>query len=163
MTMHQLQAGGLIASYVGHSSWHQWVADRMFHMDDVPSLDNGGALPVFLELTCYTSRFSEPSGDTLDESLIRQPGGGAVATWGPTTLGGTDGHAVLHREFFDAVFEDRKTELGEAIQIAKSKLPTYDSDLHDTFILFGDPAMDLNLTIVPWSHATFLPVTLRNH
>jgi hypothetical protein len=160
-TMHELQFGGLIASYVGHSDWHQWVEERMFHLDDVSSLDNGGSLPVFLELTCFTSRFSEPDGDTLDESLLRWANGGAVATWGPTTQGGTDGHAVLHSEFFDAVFQDGMIELGPATQAAKAKLQTYNSDLHDTFILFGDPAMDLNLTIVPWSHATYLPVTLR--
>jgi hypothetical protein len=162
MTMRELQSGGLIVSYVGHSSWHQWVADRMFHLDDVPGLDNGGSLPVFLELTCFTSRFSEPNGNTLDESLLRWANGGAVATWGPTTLGGTDGHAELHKGFFDAVFQDGTTELGPAIEAAKLKLQSHNSDLHDTFILFGDPAMDLNLTIVPWAHEVFLPLALRD-
>jgi hypothetical protein len=172
-TEHQLAIGGLLASYVGHSSWHQWAVDPatyapMFHLDDVAGLDSGGALPVFLQMTCYTGDFSHPEWETLDETLLRQPGGGAIATWGSTTLGLSLGHNVLHEGFFDAVFEENTTELGQAIQEAKLDLLAWDSaayyvDLLDTFVLLGDPAMDLNLTIVPWSHATFLPVTLRGY
>jgi hypothetical protein len=140
----------------------------MFHRDDVAGLDNGGALPVFLQMTCYTGDFSHPEWETLDETLLRQPGGGAIATWGSTTLGLSLGHNVLHEGFFNAVFEENTTELGQAIQEAKLDLLAWDSaayyvDLLDTFVLLGDPAMDLNLTIVPWSHATFLPVTLRSY
>jgi len=169
-TVRELTIGGLLASYVGHSSWHQWAVDPqtyapMFHLNDVASLHNGGALPVVLEMTCYTSDFSDPAGDTLDETLLRQPGGGAVATWGPTTLGLSVGHNVLHQEFFDAVFKENTTELGAATEEAKLALFTLGNpylDLLNTFILFGDPAMDLNLNIVPWTHEVFLPATLRN-
>jgi hypothetical protein len=165
-TIRELGTGGLLASYVGHSSWHQWAVDPetyapMFHVDDVASLHNGGALPVFLEMTCYTSRFSHPTDDTLDESLVRLAGGGAVATWGPSTLGSIAGHRILHRSFFDAVFQDGTTGLGPAIEAAKLELPDYQGDLRDTFILLGDPAMDLNLDVVPWSHGAFLPLALR--
>ena len=30
----------LLVSYVGHSSWHQWAVERLFHLDDVASLHN---------------------------------------------------------------------------------------------------------------------------
>jgi len=169
--MQALNAGGLLASYVGHSSWQQWAVDPqtfapMFHLDDVPNLHNGGALPVVLEMTCYTSDFAYPSGNTLDESLLRWPGGGAVATWGPTTWGASDGHTVLHQAFFDAVFNDHITRLGPATEAAKAN-PQLKSlgclDLRDTFVLLGDPAMDLNLNIVPWRHTAFLPATLRSY
>ena len=164
-----LNAGGLLASYVGHSSWQQWAVDPqtlapMFHLDDVPSLHDGGALPVVLELTCYTSNFAYPSGNTLDESLLRWANGGAVATWGPTTWGYSDGHTVLHQAFFDAVFDSHITRLGPATEAAKAdpQLTRLGcSDLRDTFVLLGDPAMELNLTIVPWTHETFVPAVLR--
>ena len=170
-TVQELNSGGLLASYVGHSSWHQWAVDPqtyapMFHLNDVASLHNGGALPVVLAMTCYTSDFSDPAGDTLDETLLRRTGGGAVATWGPTTLGLSLGHNVLHQEFFDAVFKEDITELGAATEEAKLALfalgNPYYLDLLNTFILFGDPAMDLNLNIVPWTHEVFLPAMLRN-
>jgi len=169
--MQALNAGGLLASYVGHSSWQQWAVDPqtlapMFHLDDVPSLHNGGALPVVLELTCYTGNFAYPSGNTLDESLLRRAGGGAVATWGPTTWGYSDGHTVLHQAFFDAVFDSHITRLGPATEAAKAN-PQLKSlgclDLRDTFVLLGDPAMELNLHIVPWTHEIFIPAVLRSH
>lgn len=167
-TLRALNAGGLLASYVGHSSWHQWALDPetyapMFHLDDVAELHNGGVLPVFVEMTCYTSRFSHPTADTLDESLVRLAGGGAVATWGPSTQGHILGHEYLHQHFFDAVFQDGTTELGPAVEAAKLELPGYQGDLRDTFILLGDPAMDLNLDIVPWSQGAFLPLALRGN
>jgi hypothetical protein len=69
--MRELNAGGLLASYVGHSSIHQWDWDPatwapLFHVDDVASLHNGGALPLFVQMTCVTSYFSYPTDDTLD-------------------------------------------------------------------------------------------------
>jgi len=171
-TIREFNAGGLLASYVGHSSWQQWAVDPqtwapMFHLDDVPSLHNGGSLPVVLEMTCYTSDFSHPQYTTLDEELLRHVSGGAVATWGPTTIGLSRGHSIVHQGFFHAVFSDHITELGPIIQEAKARLiqegnPEY-FDLLDTFVLLGDPAMDLNLNIVPWTHAVFLPVTLRGY
>ena len=61
----------------------------------------------------------------------------------------------------DTVFQEGGiTKLGPATEAAKARLPG-DSDLRDTFVLLGDPAMDLNLTIVPWAHEVFLPATLR--
>jgi hypothetical protein len=165
-TMAALNGGGLLASYVGHSSIHQWAVDPvtlapMFHLDDVAGLHNGGALPVVLEMTCYTSDFSDPTGNTLDEALLRQAGGGAVATWGTTTMADNLGHITLYQEFFDAVFQDGTTKLGQATEAAKTHLSPYYSYMRDTYVLLGDPAMDLNLTIVPWTHEVFLPATLR--
>jgi hypothetical protein len=166
--MRELNTGGLLASYWGHSSIHQWAVDPetyapMFHLDDVADLHNSGALPVLLEMTCYTSHFSEPSGDTLDESLVRRAGGGAAATWGSSTLASTGGHRILHPEFFDAVFEDGTTRLGPATEAAKTYLPPYLSYIRDIYVLLGDPAMDLNLDIVPWTHGAFLPLALRGN
>jgi len=162
--MNWLDFGALLSSYQGHSSWHQWATERLFHLDDVASLDNGGALPVFLQMTCYTSRFAHPTTNTLDESLLRRAGGGAVATWGCTGLGSSSGHGTLQYRFFEAVFKHGETELGAAIAFAKLDLPSNDegNGLRDTFTLLGDPAMRLNLTVTPWSSEFFLPLTMRN-
>jgi hypothetical protein len=165
-----LNVGGLLASYMGHSSWLQWDYDPvtfapLFHTDNVTSLDNGGALPVFLQMTCYTSDYAF-SSDTLDELLLRRVGGGAVATWGSTTLGRSSGHNVLTEGFYDALFVDNITNVGLAVSGAKLLLSgggyAADHDLLDTFVLLGDPAMELNLTIVPWSAELYLPLVLKN-
>ena len=65
-----------------------------------------------------------------------------------------------------AVFTDNKTQLGEAILSAKLDLlanaPAH-SDLGETYHLFGDPAMALNLTIRPWPYGIHLPLLTRNY
>lgn len=166
----RLNAGGLLAGYVGHSSWHQWdwhpvTFAPMFHMNDVANLNSGGALPVFLQMTCYTGRFAKPDEDTLDETLVRREGGGAVAAWGSTTLGRTSGHRVLYRAFFDSLFVNGTVTLGLTIDEAKLALynQNHDLDLLDTFVLLGDPALDLNLDIVPWTDYVFLPLVMRGY
>jgi hypothetical protein len=130
-------------------------------VDDVASLHNDGALPVFVQMTCVTSHFSYPTDDTLDESLVRRAGGGAVATWGPTAAESVKGHQILHPRFFDAIFQEGTTGLGPATEAAKAYLPDHLSYMRDTHVLLGDPAMDLNLSIVPWADRAFLPLALR--
>ena len=52
--------------------------------------------------------------------------------------------------------------LGEATLSGKLTLASSGEylDLLDTFTLLGDPAMAMNLTLVPWTHELFLPVVL---
>jgi hypothetical protein len=128
-------------------------------------LSNGAQLPVLLSMTCFTGFFQHPEYGTLDESLLRLDGGGAVATWSPSGLGISSGHEYLHKGFYRAVFADGKTQLGTATLAAKLELygqaPVY-SDLLDTYHLFGDPAMAFNLTIRPWPYSIFLPSISKN-
>ncbi len=166
LTRAQFNGGGLLAVYSGHSSWHQWAVvlpggETMFHVSDVPGLRNGGALPTVIEMTCLTSRFAFWESPTLDESLLRHPSGGAVATWGPTGLGRSDGHATLAGRFFYGVFNQGITRLGDLTTSAKMYLNEPNRDLLDSFVLLGDPAMRLNLTIVPWTDQVFLPAVFR--
>ncbi|RMF27671.1 MAG: hypothetical protein D6759_17300, partial [Chloroflexi bacterium] len=38
--------GALLVQFTGHSSWQQWAAERFFHLDDLPALDNDRRLPL---------------------------------------------------------------------------------------------------------------------
>jgi hypothetical protein len=148
-------------SYMGHSSWHQWAEEALIHIHDVSTLRNERRWPVVLSMTCFTGLFQHPEYGTLDESLLRLDGGGAVATWSPSGLGLQMGHELLHSSFYRSVFEDSQVQLGAAILAAKLELHAYSSvfdDLLDTYHLFGDPAMALNLTIRPWPHSLYVPM-----
>ena len=169
--------GAILMSYVGHSSWHQWasisVAETsagsvryvpLFHLNDVAGLHNGGRLPVVLEMTCFTGFFHHPQYRTLDESLLGHAGGGAVATWSPSGLGLAEGHYFLHRAFYQEALGTDKIQLGAATWAAKVRLfsqvggdGTY-ADLFDTYHLFGDPAMALDLVAQPCSGRVYLPM-----
>ncbi len=158
------QQGALLITYLGHSSWHQWAIENLLHYDDVPGLAHDRSWPVLLSLTCFTGFFHHPEYGTLDESLLRLPGGGAAATWSPSGLGVATGHDRLLQGFYQALFDEDLTQLGPATAAAKLDLAALSMhhDLLDTYHLLGDPAMAMNLTLRPWSHQVYLPVVFRN-
>jgi hypothetical protein len=157
--------GASLITFHGHSSWHQWAEEQLLRwsqdpeLNDVIKLNNGYRLPVVLEMTCFTGFFHHPEYPTLDESLLRQVGGGAVAVWGATGLGVSTGHNALQAGFYKSVLEQGQTNLGAAILAGKLELAAsgFSQDLLDTFMLFGDPALTLNFTITPFDHHLYLP------
>ena len=167
-TLEAWDRGALLISFVGHSSWHQWAVEALLNIHDVSGLRNDRRWPMVLSLTCFTGFFHHPEYGTLDESLLRLDGGGAVATWSPSGLGVVGGQEVLHQGFYRAVFAAAppELELGPATLAAKLNLynraPTQ-AYLLETYHLFGDPAMALNLTIRPWPYSIYLPIVSKNH
>ncbi len=140
--------GALLWDFMGHSSDHQWAAERVFHIDDVSGLTNGSRLPVLLEMTCQTGQFHIPRPeatlDALDEQLIRLPTGGTVASWSPTGWGLARGHDIMQQAFYEEVFANGHRQLGPAIAVGTIHAHTAGYlDLVDTFLLFGDPALFL--------------------
>lgn len=167
-----LNQGALLYTYFGHASWHQEAVLEtdglapLFHVDHISRLDNQRRWPVVLHMTCFTGRYVHPEGDTLDESLLRAEGVGAVGVWGSSGNGLAPGHGVLHRTFYQSVFDsgdDEQPDLGASIHAALAALYADDvyRDLIYTYHLFGDPAMRLNMTIIDWPYAIFLPVVTR--
>ena len=136
---------------------------RFFHLDDLVGLHNDRRWPIIVEMTCFTSTFHRPE-PTLDASLVRLPGGGAVATWGPTGLGVSTGHDELDDGFFRAIFADNVDRVGEATLLGKMALAAtgQNLDLLDTFTLLGDPATRFSRTIVPWNNQCYLPIIFRS-
>lgn len=147
--------------YNGHASMRQWAGERLFHMDDANQLINGGRLPIVLSMTCFTSSYHDAGLSTLDESLIRRNGGGAVGSWGPTGLGIASGHDALSDGFLTRVYVNRQPDVGAAILAGKLELANRGQflDLIDTFTWLGDPATRVNLA-TPTSIVT-LPVIRR--
>jgi len=151
-------AGNGLIMFTGHSSIHQWAHEILFHLDDVSGLENGQKLPVVLEMTCFTGSFQIPEYPTLDEALLRQPGGGAVAVWGPTGLGIATGHHWLAEGFMETIYQDGISDIGSATLAGKLNLLSVGSnlDLIDTFTLLGDPATNLER-----SYQNYLPLTKK--
>ncbi|MGA9347303.1 MAG: C25 family cysteine peptidase [Anaerolineae bacterium] len=144
--------GRLLANYVGHGGNALWAAEGLFRADatrnDIGSLTNGPRLLMMLSMTCATGYFHYPSIACLDESLIRAQGKGTIASWSPTGFGMALGHHYLDQGFFTAVFTDTISEIGTATYLGKLNLyenTTGYRDLIDTYVLFGDPFMKLNL------------------
>jgi hypothetical protein len=113
----------------------------------VYNLDNGERLPVVLSMTCLSSAFQQPSysGTSIDELLLLQPGGGAVAVWGSTGLGVLTGHEGLMRGFTAALWRGGGTApVGDLVQAGYAELLSGRACCADaiwTFALLGDPLM----------------------
>jgi hypothetical protein len=152
--------GELLISYMGHSSHSQWAHEVLLHRDGVPDLHSGGNLPVVLSMTCYTAAFQFPSYAPLDERLVVEPNGGAVAAWGATGSAVATGHRHLAEGFLDGVQSHDLVSLGAAVHSGYlrlyNKAPT-NRDLIDTYVLLGDPAMRLN-RFTGTVHYTYLPL-----
>ncbi len=145
-----INAGKLIVNYVGHAATSTWASESLFSTTDIGSLANATKLPVILPMTCYDGYFINPqvsAGHSLGESFVRASGKGAVASWSPTGLGVASGHDLLDRGFLSAVFLGGAADLGEATMAGKLLLWSagVHLDLVDTYVLFGDPALQLNL------------------
>lgn len=140
--------GALIVSYVGHSSIPWWAAEILFSTTQVPLLNNAERTPVMLPMTCYDGYFQDPRFASLGETVVRVNGRGAVASWSATGLGVAHGHDYLERGFYTSVFVNGNPSLGDATTTGKINLFTGDPrflDLIDTYLLFGDPAMNMAL------------------
>lgn len=145
-----INRGALFVNYNGHASAAQWTGETppIIKTADLSRLTNAGRYPVMLPMTCLEGQYIDLSTASFGESVVRLPNAGAVASWSPTGKGVASGHQTLWNAFYEAVFQKGMTELGPATDYGKQAL--FDTtrpfkDLIDTYVLFGDPAMTLDL------------------
>ncbi|HSO75215.1 MAG TPA: C25 family cysteine peptidase [Blastocatellia bacterium] len=110
------------------------------------ALTNFGHLLLFVMTTCLNGYFHDPALDSLAESLMKAPKGGAVAVFASSGMTGPAGQAAINREMFGLIFrssaiEGRPLTFGEATLRARKAVG--DIDVRRTYILFGDPTGSL--------------------
>ena len=148
-----INEGRLLVNYVGHAGFLLWALEHLFETADVPTLTNGGRLPLMSPMTCYDGYFIVPSAQgqtdwsSVGEVVVRAPNGGAIGSFSPSGLGVATGHDILNRGLFQALFTNGIVQLGPATTAAKLNLYNGGThlDLLDTYMLFGDPALALNV------------------
>jgi hypothetical protein len=88
---------------------------------------------------------------SLGEALMLAADKGAVAALMPTGMTTTAGQAILNHALFEAFFASDIRQLGAAIAAAKQTLlangDSYDEQISQTFLLFGDPALTLKIPL----------------
>ena len=143
-----LNSGKLLVNYIGHGYTDGWAGESLFYANQVPKLTNNGMYPVVLAMTCSEGYHINPhtydkNKEALGEVVTRADGKGAIASWSPTGQGVASGHDLLNRGFFDAIFTNGVSTVGEATLAGKLNLGGASPDLLDTYLLFGDPALIL--------------------
>ncbi len=161
--------GALMVSYIGHGARTFWAVERLLDIVGIIGLQNVGRLPIMLPMTCDEGYFIEPRAgvQSTSEAGIRQPERGSIASYAPTGFGLSTGHEYLERGLFQAVFHDRTAALGAATTASKYYLianapPNKYLDLIDTFLLMGDPALQIPLQKADQSQL-FMPLQNRSH
>jgi hypothetical protein len=104
-------------------------------------LTNGSQLPVFLIMDCLNGFFQDVYAQPLGVTLLLAPNGGAVAVLASSGLNQPPPQTQLDGLVVQGALNTKGTTVGDAIVKAKSKIS--DGDVRRTFILFGDPAMQV--------------------
>jgi uncharacterized repeat protein (TIGR01451 family) len=152
--LNQINQGRLIVNYVGHGGVQFWASEYLLQLSSIASINNPGRLPFFTPMTCLEGSYQylDYLGSeilSLAEGLLRAPDKGAIASFSPTGFGVAQGHDFLNRGLFEAIFTEDITQLGPATTYAKYFLFANSGgehlDLLDTYLLFGDPALRLNV------------------
>ena len=144
--MKVLNEGVLLMSYFGHGSITMLGKDRIFSVEDGAALANGDMLPIMINITCLAGLFTHPEAESLTEVMLWNPVGGAVAALSATSLTTPGDQAFLSKAFVNALVQNPEATLGQLLLTAQRILPVENEGMRevmDTFLLFGDPALEL--------------------
>jgi hypothetical protein len=145
-----INSGQLLVNYLGHGSEDQWSGSDIFDTSTVSSLTNGSQLPVFLIMDCLNGFFQDVYSQPLGVALLLAPNGGAVAVLASSGLNQAPPQTKLDRLVVQNAFSAARPTLGTSILKAKSQIS--DENVRRTFILFGDPAMQIKQPAADSAH-----------
>lgn len=143
-----LDQGVSLVNYVGHAGMTRLAHEGLLTEDDLPLLADLHSPPVIAALTCVVGRFEVPGFESLAESLVLEPEGGAVAVWAASGLSLTDDADILNQAFVGALAEGGADGivLGDGLLAALRQHAA--EGLHPflwrTYNLIGDPALPLH-------------------
>ena len=144
----QQSQGALIMSYVGHGSEWQFSHENVLRLNDFSTFNNTN-LPMWLTVGCDFGPFDRLS-DNIGMNAVLNPNGGAVAILTTARTVYSDRNAKIHSAFMRHVLSydanGKPLTIGEALRLAKNESTTEQLALNSRqYVLFGDPAMSLNL------------------
>ena len=140
-----INRGPLVVNYAGHGNVNLWRGELLTD-DDAGSLANSERSTVFVMMTCLNGFFQDPFSDGLAESLMKVEGGGAVAVWASSGMTLPMEQWRMNEQLYRLLFGRAGVgaspmTLGEAVVRAKASIG--DQDIRRTWILFGDPTMQV--------------------
>lgn len=140
-----LNKGTLFFSYYGHGAYQRLSRYNLFTYNDVDSLKENNLPFIFSSVAC-SQNFDVPEDSSLIVKLLTLPKGGAAATVASSGLDYLTSGSEFLKYFYNAVFENPGTRIGDALLSAKSSLefPSITSDaVARRYTLLGDPALKM--------------------
>jgi uncharacterized repeat protein (TIGR01451 family) len=142
--LNALNNGALLVNYTGHGATEQWSFADLLDDTSASTLTNGERLPFYLLMDCLNGFFQDVYTQSLAESLLLAPNGGAVAVWASSGFTAAPEQGTLDQAMLGILKQDPSMPIGESILGAK--LGITDPDVRRTWVLFGDPSMQLQLS-----------------
>jgi hypothetical protein len=139
--VNSIDQGPQIVNYFGHGSVNVWTGAGLLNQNNAAALTNGNRLSLFVMMTCLNSYSDDAYIDSLAEILLKNPQGGAVATWSSSGQTVPEAQAGMNRQLYQLLLSNPSMRLGQAIRNAKMTSP--DIDVRHTWQLLGDPSMKL--------------------
>ena len=136
-----LNQGPMIVNYYGHGSVGVWTGAGLLDVDSAAGLTNTNRLSLYVMMTCLNGYAHDAYVDSLSESALKAPNGGAVAVWASSGFTDAQPQFAMDLEFYRQLFGGQPLRLGQATRNAKAGISN--PDVRRTWILLGDPAMRL--------------------
>ena len=137
----QINTGKYLVNYSGHGSTALWSGTGFFSNVEAAQLNNSGNQTLFTMLTCLNGYFLPPNIDSLAETLIKNPNGGAVMAWASAGLTTPDVQEIMARRFYSQIGNDTTSgRLGDFVRDAKAAIPG-GRDVRLSWTVFGDPTL----------------------
>ena len=161
-----LKSGTWLTAYFGHAN-ERFLGESPFYLayNDVASLENQGRTGILLGTTCIMNNLFKPyaaltSAGCVGTELLVGADGGMVAVLAPTSPSFEAPGSVLADAFAESISLRRRRYLGEGVRDALVALRESEAGspwLTQTFLLLGDPALDLRPAegMFPWKGTVF--------
>ncbi len=149
--MDSLDAGAVITNYMGHGSMVSWAANpRLFHVTDVPNMNNAHRMPLVFTQSCINGYFIYPDDEqtSLGEELLINGQNGALAVFTGSGFAYLSATQTLALAFYNSVFDGGNAVVGPAATESRLALLSAHPGKYDHaafYILFGDPASEVHL------------------
>jgi hypothetical protein len=144
--------GGLFISYIGHSGTATW--DNSINSTN-QLYNKVNRNPLITDFGCSTNKYAEPNIICFGERFLFNSTGQALAYVGNSSLGFQSTAVTAPVSFYEEIFNDSLSEVGNASLFSKIKLLTQNGNtsVNKIFVLtnliLGDPAVRLKVPKLP--------------
>lgn len=140
--INELNNGRYFINYAGHGTSGVWAATSFFSKNEAALMTNGDKLSIFTLLTCLNGAFAQPdiTRESLAESLLKAPNGGAPAVWASTGETTPDIQEIMATRFYQQLTLGNIKRLGDLVNDAKTTINA-GRDVRLSWVLLGDPML----------------------
>ncbi len=141
-----------IIQFVGHGGLRVWSHKHILNsrqsIDHWEKMVNSRTFPIVLSFSCLNGYFDSPRCVSIAERFLKEKDKGAIAFVANTRDSMAHENLFLNKEIYITFFNHDFTRLGTILTFSKLRniVNVKQYDIHmNTFLLFGDPALKINL------------------